>query len=447
MSASRVDRTTLADQVRRARVEWPFVDAVEVDHGLPVGLLYAVGSRETNLRNVRGDGGHGWGVWQRDDRYWPVGPAYLADVRRQAVDAASLLAANRRALGGWPAAVAAYNAGPSRVRQALAEGRGVDYYTTGRDYSADVLARRSIIETLGETTVQIIPRARWGARHDNGFTAAPLPAEEVWLHHSVTLAPDIQWIDADRDGVDDDEERAMRTLEGIGEDRFGGGISYTFLIPPSGRIYEGHGVGRQGSHTGGRNDRARAICFIGNYETHRPTQAQIAAAAWLLRHGKAQGWWRHARLNGGHRDLKATACPGQHAYAAIPAINKLAAQPGGGGAAPGGGSTVSKADVVDGLEQYFERERHEPTQRGDQPDMNLRGSIIHTHEYALGAYQNSGAIRQEMAGLRAALDKLADAVAAGGGSSAAELKQAVADAIRENIVQVDVTVAGGSEEV
>jgi len=175
--------------------------------------------------------------------------------------------------------------------------------------------------------MEIISRARWGARYARGFTAAPLPAAEVWLHHSVTLAPDLAWVDADRDGVEDDEERAMRTLEQIGQDRFGGGISYTWLVMPSGRIYDGHGVDRQGAHTGGRNDRARAICFVGNYDTHRPTAAQTRSAAWLLQEGKRRGWLKAARLNGGHRDLKQTACPGRYAYELIDDINRLAAGP------------------------------------------------------------------------------------------------------------------------
>lgn len=169
--------------------------------------------------------------------------------------------------------------------------------------------------------VEIISRARWGARHPNGFGNAPLPASEVWLHHSVTLAPDISWIDTDRDGVEDDEEKAMRHIEDIGQSRFGGGISYTWLIPPSGRIYEGHSVNRIGSHTGGRNSIARAICLIGNYDINQPTQEQIRSAALLLRFAHQQKWIKFPRLNGGHRDLKATGCPGKFAYSSISLIN------------------------------------------------------------------------------------------------------------------------------
>lgn len=176
-------------------------------------------------------------------------------------------------------------------------------------------------------TRQIITRAQWGARHDNGFGPAPLPYSRTYLHQSVTIAPDLVWIDADGDGVEDDEEKAMRLLEEIGEKRFGGGISYTWCIPPSGRIYEGHSVDRQGAHTGGLNDVARAICLIGRYQDDEPTPAQIQSIAWLLQHNVAKGWTKTAALTGGHRDVKATECPGDLAYAAIDDINQLAAGP------------------------------------------------------------------------------------------------------------------------
>ncbi len=177
--------------------------------------------------------------------------------------------------------------------------------------------------------MQIISRATWGARHDRGFRAAPLPALRVWLHHSVTIAPDLVWADVDGDHTDDDEERAMRTLEDIGEQRFGGGISYTFAVMPSGRVYEGHGVDRQGAHTAGQNSTARAIVLVGDYSTRAPTAAQRRSVAALLQHGDRAGWWVNPRLAGGHRDAAGaqTACPGNAAYRAIPEINRLAMGP------------------------------------------------------------------------------------------------------------------------
>lgn len=120
----------LGAQFDRASVQWPFIRQVEVAFALPQFLLFAVGSRETNLTDEEGDGGHGWGVWQRDNRSWNVGPAYLADVHQQAVDAATLLVSNFHSCGGWPGACSKYNSGTCS-----------DANTTGHDYGADVMGR------------------------------------------------------------------------------------------------------------------------------------------------------------------------------------------------------------------------------------------------------------------------------------------------------------------
>jgi hypothetical protein len=165
--------------------------------------------------------------------------------------------------------------------------------------------------------VRIQPRSAWGARYANGDGPAPLPASGgVALHHSVGPA---------RNGP-----AVIRDLEDIGQERFGAGISYTFPITVDGTVYEGHSVDRKGSHTGGHNSTVRAIVLVGNYEDQAPTPQQIESAAQLLAHGVRQGWWPTTRLRG-HRDFKSTACPGGHAYAAIPTIvaraNQLLAAP------------------------------------------------------------------------------------------------------------------------
>jgi Transglycosylase SLT domain len=40
-------------------------------YGFPPELIMAIASRETNMRNVIGDGGHGYGIMQIDDRSFP----------------------------------------------------------------------------------------------------------------------------------------------------------------------------------------------------------------------------------------------------------------------------------------------------------------------------------------------------------------------------------------
>jgi hypothetical protein len=168
--------------------------------------------------------------------------------------------------------------------------------------------------------VRIIPRSEWRARYDRGFAAAELPVSRVWLHHTAMTAPPVD-ASADRDASE------CRIIERVGEDRFGGGISYTFVVMPSGRVFEGHGIDRRGAHTGGQNSTSRAIVLHGNYTSTRPTPQQQDAVAELLRLGVASGWWTSARLAGGHRDAPnaSTECPGDAAYAMIGHLNQLAA--------------------------------------------------------------------------------------------------------------------------
>lgn len=171
--------------------------------------------------------------------------------------------------------------------------------------------------------MRIYTRAEWGARYDNGSGPAPLPATEVWLHHGADSAPG-------HDATVEQEIAYMRADEAVGESRFGKGISYTFVVFASGRIYEGHGVDRRGSHTRGHNTQGRAVKWPGNFEraTWRPTPEQIEATARLLVHGRVLGWFTQAQLSGGHRDASgaATACPGANAHARIGDVNARAAE-------------------------------------------------------------------------------------------------------------------------
>ena len=167
--------------------------------------------------------------------------------------------------------------------------------------------------------IDIIDRAQWGAQWSAGFGPAPT-ATELWLHHTVMASPG-------PDASLAHDITAMRAIERVGQERFGGGISYTFIVMESGRIFEGTGAGRRGAHTGGRNTIARAICMNGNYQTKAPNPRMVASIAALVVYGHNRaGYWTVDRLTGGHRDAPgaSTACPGNAGHAAIPAINRAA---------------------------------------------------------------------------------------------------------------------------
>ncbi len=129
------------------------------NHRFEVELLLAIGSRETNLRNIKGDFHdavyHGFGIMQVD-----IGtdPAFCASWTEAKVPESiergtQILAEKRQYLSGKgiadPKAIAAaYNTGQGNVARSIAAGKDPDSTTSGHDYGSDVLARMAIFKGL-----------------------------------------------------------------------------------------------------------------------------------------------------------------------------------------------------------------------------------------------------------------------------------------------------------
>lgn len=128
--------------------QWlPQVQAAAKKYNLDPALIFAVMSRESGGKNIRGDAGHGRGLMQIDDRSW--GP-WLAshqggmDPASNIMKGAEILRANLDQFkGNTKAALAAYNAGGGNVNKALRAGRDPDSVTTGHNYGSDVLKREA----------------------------------------------------------------------------------------------------------------------------------------------------------------------------------------------------------------------------------------------------------------------------------------------------------------
>src|SRR5438093_3717205 len=165
-----IDRQELARQAAKAKTRgWAgIMRQAEQRHDLPAGLLLAIASRETNMEDIVGDGGHGRGLFQIDDgahgdwlaQHGAAAPGTIPPLAEAADLAATLLDQNRAFAksNGVAAdqvlvfAVSAYNAGP---RGALAghESGDSDRRTTGGDYGRDVLERLDAIRKPGENGV------------------------------------------------------------------------------------------------------------------------------------------------------------------------------------------------------------------------------------------------------------------------------------------------------
>lgn len=132
----------LLAQYEHANHQWPVIAATETQHHLPRFLLFACGSRESNLTNENGDGGHGRGIFQLDDRSHTIPADFATNIAEQARVAASMLASNIAYYhGSVQPACAAYNCGIGNANAGIHNHGSCDYWTTGRDYGADVVGR------------------------------------------------------------------------------------------------------------------------------------------------------------------------------------------------------------------------------------------------------------------------------------------------------------------
>lgn len=160
LDAPTPSRGVLAAQLNRTRANgWlPFFEEAAERFNWPAALLVAIASRETNIRNILGDGGHGHGIMQIDDRSFPefTRSGNWRVPRLNILKGAEVLSGKRRFLSGRGvsgadlvrASVAAYNGGEGRVLRAIRRGRPVDSVTAHGNYSADVLARAAVFRDL-----------------------------------------------------------------------------------------------------------------------------------------------------------------------------------------------------------------------------------------------------------------------------------------------------------
>lgn len=141
-----ISEDDLHAEYEAATAAWPFIAAVEAEHRLPAHLLIAVGSRETNMRNVIGeqapDGTRGHGVWQYEDGGGRVLPRdFDRNVTAQCQQAALMLTGLLAHYGGdVQKAADAYNEGQGAEDANSAAGTP-DAGTAHGDYGADVLGR------------------------------------------------------------------------------------------------------------------------------------------------------------------------------------------------------------------------------------------------------------------------------------------------------------------
>jgi hypothetical protein len=209
----------------------------------------------------------------------------------------------------------------------------------------------------------VITRAGWGANESYAFDSGGYeryaqqyaPLQKLIVHHTA--------------GRNDDPNPAA-TIRAIYYDhavvRGYGDIDYNFLIDAQGRVYEGRrsreyapgeaptgedlqGNVVRGSHAKYFNDATMGVVLLGNFTSVLPTTAARTALVNLLawkaeRHGidplgastytnPISGLQQYLYNISGHRNVNATACPGELFYGTFPQLrqevaNKIAATTG-----------------------------------------------------------------------------------------------------------------------
>jgi hypothetical protein len=155
---------------------------------------------------------------------------------------------------------------------------------------------------------RIIPRSEWGARYGVGHATSGAKLHLI-VHHDG------------RDLVHPNSSEAVERAVMQRVEKYHGvtlgwaGIGYNFAVMPyTGRIYEGRGWGRVGSHVPGMNSSSVGVFFPVNGATYEPTRLAKEAFEWLRTEGVKLG---HLALNHrvtGHQDYNKPACPGESLY-------------------------------------------------------------------------------------------------------------------------------------
>jgi len=215
---------------------------------------------------------------------------------------------------------------------------------------------------------KIVTRAEWGAANPRCSWPAAGSVTNVVVHHTAgsnaynTQAEAMQHIR-------NDQAYHQKT-------RGWCDIGYNFIVDKWGNIYEGAAGSMTkpiiGSHTAGFNTGSVGISMLGNYDAIAPNDAMVSSigrlAAWrlspyginpsgqvsLVVHGKnTKGFPVGSTITtsaiAAHRDIGATACPGEAGYKQMDAIRWVAGQatagalPSTGTAAPAPAATPDPA--------------------------------------------------------------------------------------------------------
>ena len=163
--------------------------------------------------------------------------------------------------------------------------------------------------------MEFVSRREWGAAAARGSTVLqPARVTMFVLHHTTGTYAGHQ---------------TVRNIQAFhqGPQRNWADVGYNFLIAPDGTIFEGRGWGMQGAHARGHNAESIGVAYIGDGRKPVPDAAKFAILRLAAEADRLMG---KPLRRVGHRDVGATACPGDVLYgwwAAGPSLPVAAPDP------------------------------------------------------------------------------------------------------------------------
>jgi hypothetical protein len=174
------------------------------------------------------------------------------------------------------------------------------------------------MELVGST--ELFSREDWQADPRPNSNRPMSGWDKTYLHHTVGSTPDSF----------SGECQEMRSIERIHKNNGWPTVGYTVIVARSGRAFRGfettqnEWLNTRGVHTYNQNHISLAISLMGNYNNLHITPAQDRAIKDLYAMFKAV---KGNVAMAGHRDVYATACPGNNAYNRIPHFNTVGPSP------------------------------------------------------------------------------------------------------------------------
>lgn len=195
-------------------------------YSIPLEILLGVGSRETNIRNILGDDGHGHGIMQVDDRSYPLwcksgewmDPHKSIDMGAYVLSL-KIAKASKTGNAALRVGIASYNVGSKAIEDYL-RFKNPDRRTTGHDYSADVLRRAKVfrgiishdgVGEMGKAVQQVSNHVLPVSQY-----SMPIGNSTVSFADTVFRGPPEGWLDA-VDSLDENIKGTNMTKEMIAD--------------------------------------------------------------------------------------------------------------------------------------------------------------------------------------------------------------------------------------